>query len=288
MQYILKNKPNFFIVGMPRSGTTSLYLYLKQHPQVFLSILKEPHYFGSDLPLLDSYVKDYDGYMSLFEGVGNEQVIGEASVWYLESKTAIEELFQFNPDSRLIVVLRNPIEMTQSLHSLYLRTGNEDVTDFYEAFNLEESRKKGNAIPEGCYYKEGLCYRTVGLYCEKLRKVFDAFGRKQVEVVLFDDLVNRPDETYHRLLTFLDLERFTPEFDRQKAEIAVQTKVLKQLKSTSVDIKMKIRQKRVYLHEKKASSTLSGGCRLALLDFFKEDITATSKLINRSLDNWLQ
>jgi hypothetical protein len=103
-------KPDFFIVGAPKCGTTSLSEYLKQHPEIFMSEPKEPHFFGTDL---ESYwggrferYRDVHKYLSLFANVQDEIRVGEASPWYLYSKRAAEEIKQFNPASRIIILLR--------------------------------------------------------------------------------------------------------------------------------------------------------------------------------------
>ncbi len=281
-----KRKPNLFIVGMPRSGTTSVYLYLKQHPQIYLSILKEPHFFGKDLPNLNSYIRTKNEYFSLFDGVKNEKIIGEGSVWYLESQSAIEEIYQFNPEAKLVIILRNPVDMIFSLHSLYLRTGNEDVQYFYDAFKLCENRGNGMCLPKSCYYAHGLNYKEVGLYNQKISRAFRIFGKESVHIIVFEDLVNFPDNTYQKLLEFLDAENFSPYFTKKEAEKAIQNRVLNQLKTTSPDVRNKIRQKRINLHEKTKNSSLSAEQRKVLLTYFKEDIIATGNLINTNLSHW--
>src|SRR5262249_53369576 len=126
------NKPNFFIVGAPRCATTSMYTYLKQHPQIHLSLLKEPLFFATDLTIQPLAVTDEASYLGLFADAGDARRIGEGSVFYLLSKRAAEEIKRFSPRAKIIIMLRNPIDMMHSLHALYLRTGNEDL-DFEEA-----------------------------------------------------------------------------------------------------------------------------------------------------------
>ena len=142
-KYRWTHKPDFFIAGMPRSGTTSMYTYLKQHPDIFLSIYKEPNYFCKDLSQSDYNVRDEALYHSLFVHAAGKKRIGEGSVWYLTSTTAASEIKKFSPSAKIIVMLRNPVEMIYSLHSLYLRTGNEDTVDFEQALALQPDRMKG-------------------------------------------------------------------------------------------------------------------------------------------------
>src|SRR5438093_1590857 len=105
--------PTFFIVGAPRCGTTALYTYLRQHPDLFLPENKEPHFFGSDL-YHPGFVRNLDEYLSLFLEAGNKKRAGEASVWYLYSRNAAAEIMAFCPSARIIAMLRNPVDMMYS------------------------------------------------------------------------------------------------------------------------------------------------------------------------------
>jgi len=111
-------KADFFIAGMPRSGTTSLYTYLKQHPGIYLSLYKEPHFFSKDLTQSSYNIQDEEIYNTLFAHAGDQQVTGEGSVWYLSSKKAALAIKEYNPQARIIIMLRNPVDMIYSLHSL--------------------------------------------------------------------------------------------------------------------------------------------------------------------------
>jgi hypothetical protein len=281
-------KPNFFIVGMPRSGTTALYIYLKQHPEVYLSIIKEPHYFGTDLPCLDSYVRDTELYSSLFENVTDEKIIGEGSVWYLESLLAAKELRAFNPEAKIVILLRNPVDMMVSLHALYLRTGNEEVEDFNEAIQLQESRKKNKSIPANVYFLQGLFYLDVALYYNKLKRFYETFEKDKIHVILFDELINHPHDTYQDLLKFLNLNTFKPVFELKMAEKAIQQKVLTQLKQSPIEIKNKIRVKRIYIHQKISEYNLSTQIKNKLLASFHYDLSVSSELSSRDLMRWIK
>src|SRR5882672_1680365 len=112
-------KPDCFIVGAPRCGTTAMYTYLGQHPEIFMSARKEPHFFGTDLSS-PALVRDEQQYLSLFAKAQNEKRAGEASVFYLYSQRAAREIHAFCPSARIIIMLRNPVEMMYSLHSRHL------------------------------------------------------------------------------------------------------------------------------------------------------------------------
>src|SRR5262252_9724271 len=101
-------RPDFFIVGAPRCGTTAMGRFLAEHPDIFMA-RKEMHAFGKDLHFgRRFYRRSLEAYQSEFVGAGDRKRVGEASVWYLFSKTAASELKQFNPDSRIIIMLREP------------------------------------------------------------------------------------------------------------------------------------------------------------------------------------
>src|SRR2546429_216975 len=108
--------PTFFIVGAPRCGTSSLASYLDAHPRIFMSKPKEPHHFGRDLEIRVRPYASRESYLRLFEGVDADHA-GDASVLYLYSSTAPDEILALNPDARIIIMLRDPLEMIPSLHT---------------------------------------------------------------------------------------------------------------------------------------------------------------------------
>src|SRR5882757_7658017 len=140
-------KPDFFIVGAPKCGTTALYRCLEAHPEIFVPERKELHHFGTDL-YSPTYVRQLDEYLSLFAAAGDAKRVGEASVWYLFSKRAATEINAFNPQASVIIMLRNPVEMLHSLHSQHLYNGTEEISDFATALNAEGDRKMGRCLPK--------------------------------------------------------------------------------------------------------------------------------------------
>src|SRR5271168_2527435 len=137
-------KPDFFIIGAPKCGTTSLAAWLSEHPDIYMS-LKEPHFFNTDH---NRFLNTLEGYERLFVGAGERHAaVGEASVWYLSSSTAVKNILDYSPQARFIVMLRNPVDMVISLHEEQLFTGREDVADFAEAWNLQDQRRNGRRLP---------------------------------------------------------------------------------------------------------------------------------------------
>ncbi len=200
-------RPDFFIVGAPRCGTSSMAEYLRQHPDVFMARI-EPHFFGSDICHGKKLKEDYLG---CFSEARNEKRVGEKSTWYLYSKRAAAEIKRFCPHAKIIIQLRNPVDMLYSLHGHYVyRTSREDIVDFEEALNAEEDRKKGLRILK--YVRpEYLFYSEIPLYTEQIKRYVDAFGWDQIHVIVFDDLVSNTLKVYREVLRFLEVDDHTPD-----------------------------------------------------------------------------
>ena len=284
----VKNKANFFIAGMPRSGTTSLYTYLKQHSEIFLSLYKEPHFFSSDLTQSSYNIQDIDLYDSLFQGAGDKKIRGEGSVWYLTSQVAAKAIKDYNPQARIIIMLRNPVDMIYSLHSLYLRTGNEDIVDFSTAIQAIPRRKQGDSIPSGAYFPEGLIYTEVGLYYDKIKGFLDVFGAGSIHFVIFDKFSQDTATCYSEILEFLGVDSsFKAQFDSRKASSLVRGKVIEQIRCAHPVVKeMLSRKTGKDSHMGPKRPPLSQEIRVELNAHFSGDLEKTSRLIGRDLTHW--
>ena len=215
--------PNFFIVGEPKCGTTSLYMYLKQHSEIFMPEVKEPHFFCKDFhdesDLFHRKKKSFrfrakDEYMQLFPRHIEEKVVGEASVHYAYSKIAAEEIFLFNPSAKIILMLRDPVEFVYSLHSEFVHQMMES-NDFEQALLLESERKenwknvnKNVATPSFVYYSER------AEFSNHIQKFQNIFGSNNVKIILLDDLKENPLKVYKDTLRFLNVNdtAFIPDF----------------------------------------------------------------------------
>jgi hypothetical protein len=203
--------PNLFIVGAPKCGTTALHSYLGQHPEVFMSAYKEPHHFGQDLDPR-YYVRDRQQYLELFTAASTESRVGESSVFYLYSRTAASEIKAAFPESDIIVMLRNPIDMMYSLHSEMFYQAKESEPDFATALALEEERKKGILLAN-VYNPTVLYYREVARYHLQLRRYLDQFGAEHVRVIIYDDFRRDVQRTYRETCEFLGVDPdFVPDF----------------------------------------------------------------------------
>jgi hypothetical protein len=204
--------PAFFIVGAFKCGTTALYEYLRQHPQVFMPFHKEPLFFGDDLTRRYGRMSR-EQYEGLFRDAQPDQQAGEASAWYLYSRSAATEIRAYAPDARIIVMLRNPVDVMYAQHSQLLFNVEEDIADFGEALDAEPARRRGERLPPGPLRVENLYYRESVRFAEQLERYISAFGRDRVHVILYDDFRDDTLATYRGVLRFLGVdEDFQPDF----------------------------------------------------------------------------
>jgi len=186
-------KPDFFIVGAPKCGTTALHSALSTHPEVFLPKNKEPHFFGRDLSIGDGWcIRDEEKYLSLFEERGDALRAGEASPWYLFSSSAAEEIHSFQPEAQILILLRDPVDLIHSVHLQHLNTANEDIIDLAEALEAEPERLRGERIPSRAPFPDCLAYRSIARLSLQVERYLEIFGEERVKVLLLDDL--RSDE----------------------------------------------------------------------------------------------
>jgi hypothetical protein len=203
--------PNFFIVGAQKAGTTSLYQYLSQHPQVYMSPRKEPHFFEG---MHSEYrrpgrrstpVSTLAEYQALFEDASDQRAIGEASASYLYSPRSPGLIKDSVPDARIIVILRNPADRAYSNYLYCVQVGREPLGSFDEALQAEEGRMLDKWGP--LWY-----YKHKGFYYAQVKRYFDTFGRDKVGVWLYEDLRNDTFGTLREVFRFLDIdEDFVPD-----------------------------------------------------------------------------
>jgi Sulfotransferase domain len=196
-------KPNLFIVGAPKSGTTALYTFLKRHPQILMSPIKEPQFFASDVCGDQRCIRTLPEYLKCFELPDKDcNVVGEASTCYLGSKRAPLEIHEFCPGARIIVMLRNPIDVMYAEHSERVLGGTEHITDFKLALDSPEPRRWRSGPFKGHLVKN-LRFREITTFSEQIRHYFGVFGEENVHVVIYDDFAHNPEATYQSVASFL-------------------------------------------------------------------------------------
>jgi hypothetical protein len=197
-------RPNFFIVGAPRCGTTALYSYLRQHPDVFLPEYKEPHYFNADMSS-GGAIRNEEEYLNLFAAAKGKKCIGEASVYYLSSEVAPQAIKKFSPTAKIIIMLRNPVEVIYALHAHHLAAWSEDEWDFEKALSLEEDRKQGRLLPRGNKDSHKLFYRETVKFAHQVSNYRKEFGRQNVHVIIYDDFKRDTADAFRRTCSFLEI-----------------------------------------------------------------------------------
>jgi hypothetical protein len=202
--------PDLFIIGAAKSGTTSLYEYLRAHPQVFMSPIKEPTYFAPDLPPNDvgrvlRHAADEEAYLELFAEAGAALRVGEASVRYLYSHAAPRLIAEFQPRPYVVAILRNPVDMIASLHAHRLADGTEDLADLAEAVAAEDDRRAGRRVPPRSTPLWSV-YTDRARYGEQLSRWYDAIDAGRIHVMVFEEFVREPELHYRRLLEFLEVD----------------------------------------------------------------------------------
>jgi len=293
------NRPNFFIVGAPKCGTTAMNDYLARHPDIFMA-KKEIHYFGSDLKT--KYKVTYTEYLDYFKS-SNDKVIGEASVWYLFSQMAAKEIKDFSPAAKILIMLRNPVDVLYSLHSQHLYDGNEDVTDFERAISLDAERKKGNKLPDSVDYTELPPYIDSVLFADQVKRYLDAFGEENVRIILYDDFVKNTDDAVAGTLKFLGLANInTGEYRVINLNKSIRLFFLHRLiknppprlrKIVRIILPFKAVRHHIMSYfsrlniKYKKRKKMDDQLRLRLKEKLAEDISSLSKIIKRNLSAWM-
>ena len=168
---------------------------------------KEMHHFGSDLRFEKHfYRRDRRAYLAEFAGCNGQARAGEASVWYLYSKLAATEIKAFNPDARIIIMVRKPADLLSALYNLLRCNGCEHLPTFREALAAENDRRAGRRIGRRVNFRQGLLYHEVPRFTEQIRRYFDLFGRERVHVIVYDDFAGCTARVYGEVLDFLGVD----------------------------------------------------------------------------------
>jgi hypothetical protein len=199
--------PDFFIIGAPKCGTTALSEYLRRHPNICFSHVKEPHFFSDDLPTykIDQTVEDYLRRNFSHFDAQRHRAMGEGSVYYCFSEVAIPNILKANSSAKFIYAVRNPVDMVYSLYAQYRFNRMEDIDDFEAAWEAQEDRAAGRYIPRHCYEPRFLQYRAMGQLGQRLEILKSIVPPMQLAVIVFDDLVASTKQVYEDVLTFLQL-----------------------------------------------------------------------------------
>ena len=205
--------PNFLIVGAAKCGTTSLYRYLSQHPDIFMPKWKELSLFIGDPYGPLHRVKKTHYYYRVFSKVKNETAIGEASTCYLYDKASPNLIIDALGPIKIIIILRNPVDMAYSLYNHELRKEGETIDSFETALRIEGERYSSDLFQKQCYgWHANYYYFNRGLYYDQVRRYFNIFGKQNVKILLFDNLIIDPVKLSQLTYRFLGVDtNFLPE-----------------------------------------------------------------------------
>jgi hypothetical protein len=295
--------PNFLVIGAARAGTSILYECLKQHPQVYVSSMKEPRFFafeGEEVhrggPGEQRIITNLEAYCALFERVSSEIAIGEVSPLYLYSSVAPQRIRHHIPGVRLIAILRDPAERAYSHFLLNVRNQREPITDFGQALQAEETRIRNG-------WRANWHYKQRGYYYAQLERYLRLFDPGQVRVYLYDDVRSDPLGLLQDVFRFLGVDdTFAPDVSfranvsgmpRSKflhevlARLALLKPVLRRFLGKEFRRRMNVAYSRLYSRNLYKPS-LPPDVRAELVQAYREDILRLQDLLQRDLTSWLE
>lgn len=298
----MNKMPNFLIIGAAKAGTTSLHYYLNQHPEIYMSSIKEPMFFALEGKKLNfqnpdrginyNAVTRLDEYIKLFEDVTTEIAIGETSPLYLYDSQAPKKIKHYIPDAKLIVLLRNPVERAYSAYSHLVREEYETLS-FSDSLVEEKNRIDNN-------WAHLWHYQQAGYYYSQLKRYFDIFPEEQIKVYLYKDFKANSANFVSEIYKSLGVDdSFVPNLSKQNVSGQPRSRFLHNLVNRGnwfrKNIKMFLPQKlRSDVAQKIREWNLAEKPHLALdikqklEEQYREDILKLEDLIQYDLSHWLQ
>ena len=293
--------PNFIVIGAEKAGTTSLDYYLKQHPQIFMSEMKEPRFFAPEF-----YTTYFHGprvgkrttpmtretYEGLFEGVTDEVAIGEVSPQYLYFDSCGRRISELLPEVKLIAILRNPVERAFSAYNYQLTCGFDLENSFEQALALEKQRVVENWRPVWHY-------QSLGFYFKQLQRFLAVFPRENLSILLYDDLQRDAIALAQSAYQFLGVDpTFCPDTtaknksaqpkNRQVYDLFYRDNPLKTGAKAFIPKSWRNGVRNfVAGRNAKPKQTLNGDIRKKLIEVYRDDIEQLQSLIDRDLSSWL-
>jgi hypothetical protein len=290
--------PDFIVVGAAKAGTTALYWYLADHPQVFMSRVKETNYFAYGLdegghllygdPELHHFpITTIDAYERSFEGAGDARAVGEASPIYLECPQSAGRIRDTIPDARIICGLRDPVDRAYSDYLMYLRSRGR---------RLDPARE---LTASAAWARPGSHWMQISMYHEALRRYFDVFPPERIFVFLFDDLKADQAGLVRDLYRFVGADDgFVPDFGTphnvggMPASMMLERVFMNDRLRKAVDPWIPKRAadwaRRTRTRNLRRAPRLPSELAKELRERFRDDIAKTSELIGRDLSLWLE
>lgn len=285
-------RPNFFILGAPKCGTTSLAAWLGEHDRIYMPAMKEPHFFNTDGPPM---TRSRTHYERLFADAGPSHLaVGEASTGYLSSRNAVAEILAYAPEARFVVCLRNPVEMAVSLHEQRVFEGKEHIADFRTAWRLQEERRRGRAMKP---WSQSLVYGDTCALGTQMERLYARVGRNRVLPLLLDDMRRDPAAVYREVLGFLAV----PDDGRRDFPVHNAAKERRYPGLNHLTRFAAAAKRRLGIYRglgllnlidssntrQRPRSPVSADLRQELADYFRPEVTRLSALLARDLAHWL-
>ena len=284
-------KVGLFIVGAPKAGTTSLYHYLSEHPEVFMSREKETDFFSNEeLKELSSYYKSksvasLDAYKLQFEGATDAKILGEGSVSYLYYPKVPVKIKEYNPSSKIIIMLRHPVDRAYSHYLMDYRMGLIDVS-FEEVMN-------GKGIEANkVFYQQCI---ELGFYYAQVKRYLDVFGTSNVHLIEYESFKSNTSEEMQKVFEFIDIDLiFSPNINKVHNRFLMPSNnYLKKLyaqvwlrKVLVFILPNNVVEKVKGVFFKQSKPKLSSVLRNQLLEIYAEDISQLEKMLNLDLSEW--
>lgn len=269
--------PNFIIAGAPKSATSTLYEYIKQHPDIYMSPVKEPFFFDFN------YKKGIDFYESFFEGHNGEKAIGEATVWYMSWKSVPERIYTVIPEVKLIFILRNPVERAFSNYLMDLRSGRytPKQTFGYVIRNETKISGIGRRIVSG------------GFYYQHLKRFENYFSRENMLILLYDDFKKDVRLVEKSIYNFLSVD---PNFKADKPSNKMEaeylynnellTKVSKSFTPFNYYWSKSRHFRKMFMHKSTKRNQMSISDREYLHSVYDEENKKLEKYLGVDLSGW--
>jgi hypothetical protein len=289
--------PNFVIIGAAKAGTTALYWYLADHPDVFMSPIKETNFLAYGLDARGELlygdrehhqfpVKSLLEYEALFEAADGAHAVGEASPMYMECPQSADRIHDLLPSARIICGLRQPVDRAYSDYLMYLRSRGRA---FDPARDLS---------PSAAWLQPDSHWMQIGRYHEQLSRYYEVFDREKIHVFLFDDLKRSPLNVVQGLYRFLNIDaNVVPDLETphnvggipasRPLEGLLTSRAIKSLAEPWVPKPVANWMRRLRTRNLRQVPALSPELRQHLTNGFREDIVRTSELIGRNLTHWL-
>lgn len=288
--------PNFFILGAPKCGTTALARWLSEHPDVFMSPIKEPHYYSRDLNI--QITRTRQDYERLFERVTSEhKAVGEASACYMYSNDAVPNILADTPAAKFIVCLRNPIDMAYSLHGQQLGATKEHIKDFSEAWAAQPERQRGENVSRFCEDPQLLLYGPTCRLGSQLERLYRRCDHNQVLVVFLEDIKEDAAGAYLQVLRFLGVpDDGRSDFPVVNAASELRMPMLARAINSSVRLSRRVGVPRMGTGTVAALNQINrrdsrrdgmtAEMRATLESYFSEEIATLGRLVGRDLGHW--